>query len=81
MFTRGLGCLFLFLQCCGEALQKLEPSEREIIVLRGIEQLSNQEICRALDLQPSAVSMRYRRALGVLRTQLPGSLFDDLPEP
>ena len=34
-----------------------------------------------LELEPSAVTMRYRRALERLRQKLPGSVFDDLREP
>jgi len=60
------------------ALDELPPQDREILVLRGIEQVSNREVGRQLGLEPSAVTMRYRRALERLRDQLPGSLLDEL---
>lgn len=61
-----------------EALLRLEAKEREVLVLRGIEQIDNQEVARILGEQPGTVSKRFRRALGALRAQLPGSLFDEL---
>ncbi len=61
-----------------KAIDRLEAKDREILVLRGIEQLSNQQVSRLLNLQPSAVSMRYRRALDTLRGLLPGSVSEGL---
>jgi RNA polymerase sigma factor (sigma-70 family) len=62
-----------------EALNQLEEKDREIIILRGIEQNANSTVAVLLDLAPNAVSMRYTRALERLRALLPGSFFDDLP--
>jgi RNA polymerase sigma-70 factor (ECF subfamily) len=62
------------------AIERLGPAEREVVVLRGIEQVSNQEAARALGAGPSTVAMRYRSALGKLRALLPDSVFDELPE-
>lgn len=62
------------------AIDELEPTDREILILRGIEQLPNQDVSRRLDLQPAAVSMRYRRALDRLNRKLPDSVFGDLLE-
>jgi len=59
-------------------LAELRPEEREVVVLRGIEQLSNQEAAEQLGLKPSAVAMRWARALERLRRKLPDSLFEDL---
>ena len=61
------------------ALAELEPRDREILLLRGLEQNSNGTVALLLGLAPSAVTMRYRRALERLRARLPGSVFDQLP--
>lgn len=60
-------------------LERLAPAEREVVVLRGIEQVSNAEAARILGAKPSTVAMRYKSALGKLRRLLPDSVFDDLP--
>lgn len=70
--NEGLGYL-------SEALERLEPLDREVLCLRHIEQLSNAEVAFALDLAPSAASNRYIRALRRLREILGNacpSLFD-----
>lgn len=59
-------------------LQALRPDEREILVLRGIEGIPNQELARRLGQQESALAMRYRRALDKLRDLLPQGLLEDL---
>ena len=46
-----------------EALDKLEPLDREILALRHFEELSNSEAAEALGLTKSAASNRYVRAL------------------
>jgi RNA polymerase sigma-70 factor (ECF subfamily) len=46
-----------------EALNALEPLDREILALRHFEQLSNGEAAGALGLDKSAASKRYARAL------------------
>ncbi len=61
-----------------DALDRLEGRDREVVVLRGIEQLSNNKVAEVLGVQPSAVSMRYHSALEKLRRLLPGSVFDEL---
>src|SRR5438874_11521483 len=53
-----------------EALDQLEEDDREIILMRHHEQLSNQEVAAALDLSEAAASMRYLRALRKLRSVL-----------
>ncbi len=58
-----------------EAIAHLGPRDREVVVLRGIEQLPNGEVARMLDLTPAAVTQRYRRALQHLRAALPRSVF------
>ena len=63
-----------------EAIGGLKVHEREVLVLRGIEQLPNREVANTLGLNSSTVAMRYSRALESLRVRLPGSLFDELPD-
>jgi len=51
-------------------LTKLEETDREIILMRHFEQLSNQEVAAALALSEAAASMRYLRAIRRLRALL-----------
>ncbi len=46
-----------------EALNSLDPTDREILALRHFEQLSNVEAAQELGLETSATSKRYLRAL------------------
>lgn len=50
-----------------EALNSLDPLDREILALRHFEQLSNVEAAQELDLETSAASKRYIRALARLQ--------------
>lgn len=52
------------------ALTQLGDESREIIEMRHIEQLSNQETAQALGLSEAAAGMRYLRALRRLRALL-----------
>ncbi|HEY2838080.1 MAG TPA: sigma-70 family RNA polymerase sigma factor [Pirellulales bacterium] len=54
------------------ALETLDEIDREIILMRHFEQLSNQQAAQALDLTEPAAGMRYLRALRRLR-----ALFDE----
>jgi RNA polymerase sigma-70 factor (ECF subfamily) len=53
-----------------QAINRLSPDDREIILMRHHEQLSNQDVARALSLSEAAASMRYLRALRRLRKVL-----------
>ncbi len=58
-----------------QAIDGLDPIDRELIVLRHFEQLTNGECARVLGLTKSAASKRYFRALEQLKqclTLLPG---------
>ena len=61
-----------------QALAQLEEDDREIVLMRHIEQLSNSEVAQALGLSQPAAGMRHLRALRRLReilgeaTSLPG---------
>jgi RNA polymerase sigma-70 factor, ECF subfamily len=50
-----------------EALDRLEDDDRDIILLRHIEHLGNNEAAAALGLSPAAAGMRHLRALRKLR--------------
>jgi RNA polymerase sigma-70 factor (ECF subfamily) len=54
------------------ALNGLDPIDREVLVLRHFEELTNGETAQVLDLQPAAASNRYVRALKRLRSILEG---------
>jgi RNA polymerase sigma-70 factor (ECF subfamily) len=53
-----------------EALNSLEPMDREILALRHFEELSNAEAAHLLDIRESAASKRYTRALKHLKDVL-----------
>ena len=52
------------------AIDQLDDDDREIIVMRHFEQLSNQDVAAALELTEAAASMRYLRAVRRLRSLL-----------
>jgi RNA polymerase sigma-70 factor (ECF subfamily) len=53
-----------------EALEQLEPIDREILALRHFEQLGNEDAAGVLGIEPDAASQRYYRALNRLRDVL-----------
>src|SRR5205085_8207988 len=53
-----------------DAVNQLSDDDREIILMRHHEALSNQEVAKLLDLTEAAASMRYLRALRRLRAVL-----------
>jgi RNA polymerase sigma-70 factor (ECF subfamily) len=55
-----------------EALNALDPLDREIIALRHFEELTNQETAAVLGLSKSAASNRHVRALTRLQAMLEG---------
>src|SRR5436305_1324797 len=52
------------------AIDQLSDDDREIVLMRHHEALSNQEVAKALGLTEAAASMRYLRALRRLRAVL-----------
>lgn len=50
-----------------EALEQMDPVDREVLVLRHFEELSNNDTAMLLGIQPPAASKRYVRALGRLK--------------
>jgi RNA polymerase sigma-70 factor (ECF subfamily) len=60
-----------------EVLNSMDPLDREVLVLRHFEELSNTETAQVLGIQKSAASNRYIRALKRLKdilSSLPGFL-------
>jgi RNA polymerase sigma-70 factor (ECF subfamily) len=58
-----------------EALNSMDPMDREVVVLRHFEELSNIETAAVLGIEPSAASKRYLRAVRRLKAildQVPG---------
>jgi RNA polymerase sigma-70 factor (ECF subfamily) len=53
-----------------EAIATLDEDDREVILMRHFEQLSNQEVATTLGLSEAAASMRYLRAIRRLRAVL-----------
>jgi RNA polymerase sigma-70 factor (ECF subfamily) len=58
-----------------DALEGLDPLDREVLVLRHFEELSNNETALVLGLDKSTASKRYIRAVRRLKTVL-----QDVPE-
>jgi RNA polymerase sigma-70 factor (ECF subfamily) len=60
-----------------DALNGLEPIDREIISLRHFEQLTRSEAAQVLGIEEAAAAKRYIRAMKRLKTALaalPGGL-------
>jgi RNA polymerase sigma-70 factor, ECF subfamily len=55
-----------------DVLDRLDPIDREALVLRHFEQLSAAEAAQVLGIRPAAMARRYFRALQALRTALGG---------
>jgi len=65
-----------------EAIERLEEHDREVVLMRHFEQLSNQDVANSLGLTEPAASMRYLRAMRKLRALLtdPNASVDELPD-
>ena len=57
-----------------EALNSMDSHDREVLILRHFEELSNSETAQVLRIKPSAAVNRYVRALKRLK-----AVFEDLP--
>lgn len=53
-----------------DALDNLEPNDREVLVLRHLEELTNNEVAQILGIDKYAASKRYLRALERLRAAM-----------
>jgi RNA polymerase sigma-70 factor (ECF subfamily) len=55
-----------------EALNSMDPHDREVLILRHFEELSNSEAAQVLGIKPSAAVNRYVRALKRLKNVFEG---------
>lgn len=55
-------------------LGEMSSEDREVMLLRGLEQFSNDEVARLTGQTTGAVSKRFQRGLGKLRVRIPSSL-------
>lgn len=53
-----------------QAIDSMEPIDREVLALRHFEELTNSEVAEVLDIQQKAASIRYVRALKRLKDVL-----------
>ncbi|MEZ6037417.1 MAG: sigma-70 family RNA polymerase sigma factor [Planctomycetota bacterium] len=56
------------------AIEQLEPLDRDVVLMRGLERHPVPQIAAALGVSDNVVSQRYRRALDKLRGLLPAEL-------
>lgn len=61
-----------------KAIDGLSERDRAVLVLRGVEQLSNEAVAERLDVTPTNAATIYNRALARLRELLPDSVFAEL---
>lgn len=64
-----------------QAIDSMEPIDREVLALRHFEELTNSEVAEVLGIQQKAASIRYVRALKRLKdvvNKLPGFNDDKL---
>jgi RNA polymerase sigma-70 factor (ECF subfamily) len=59
-------------------LSALPEKDRQVVLLRAVEGLTNLDAAHELGEAPNTVSHRYRRAIEKLRAIVPDSLFDEL---
>ncbi len=62
-----------------QAVAQLPEADREIVLLRNFECLSNQEVAQLLEIKPATASQRYGRALMRLRKLLADTLPEEQP--
>jgi RNA polymerase sigma-70 factor (ECF subfamily) len=58
------------LQGVHAAMQQLSASDRDILVMRHAEELTNNEAAEVMEISPDAASKRYGRAVARLSTEL-----------
>ena len=61
-----------------QAIEGLPKADREVLVLRAIEQHPNPVAASILGVEPGTLAVRYHRAIKRLRDRLQGSVFDEL---
>jgi RNA polymerase sigma factor (sigma-70 family) len=60
------------------AMDRLEPRDQEILILRAVEGESSSEVAKRLAITKDAVHVRLMRARRRLEAELPGSIFEEL---
>jgi RNA polymerase sigma factor (sigma-70 family) len=60
------------------AIDDLDDADRQIVLLRGVEQVSANVAAVVLGLSVDAVNKRFQRAMARLRERLPGSVFEEI---
>lgn len=60
------------------AIEELEERDRQVLLLRGVEGVSNEAAAVILGMQPNAVAVRFHRARERLRRRLPESVLSEL---
>jgi RNA polymerase sigma-70 factor (ECF subfamily) len=63
-----------------DAIDALDPDDRQVVMLRGIEGASLEEAGAVMNITPGAVAVRYHRALKRLRDAVPGSVLADFAD-
>jgi RNA polymerase sigma factor (sigma-70 family) len=63
-----------------EAILGLDPKDRAVLVLRGLEGHPVEEVATVVRSTPGAVAVRYHRALKKLRGIVPPDLLDELAD-
>ena len=60
------------------ALNRLSDADREIIVLRAVEQVPNHVAAMQVGVTPNTAAVRFKRAMARLRELVSGTVFDEL---
>jgi RNA polymerase sigma-70 factor (ECF subfamily) len=58
-------------------LDALSPEDRQVIFLRCMDGLKNDEAAKLLNIPPNTVAQRYHRAIQRLRERIPGAFFHE----
>lgn len=61
-----------------EALDQLKDDARDIVVMRGLEQISTKDVAALLGISTEAVSSRYRRAMKAIRQMITDPILTDV---
>jgi RNA polymerase sigma-70 factor (ECF subfamily) len=64
----------------GEALCRLRPGDRDVLLLWAWGDLSYEEIATTLDIKKGTVRSRLHRARKLVRAALPGGLWDEVED-
>jgi RNA polymerase sigma factor (sigma-70 family) len=63
-----------------DSIESLPPQDREIVLLRGIEQLPYAVIAKKLGATEESLRVRFHRALRHLEASLPAAIVPDLSD-